>query len=146
LSSQENWFSALFTAPDLKTYQRFFRAKPSEYWQTHYMPGREAAFKIGALGKNSVYLLLINVVAPLLVAYGREMAKPELVDKAVSLLETLPPEKNHILEMYESMGFENKSAAQSQGLLSLGQKYCQPLRCLHCAIGNSILKRSKTVS
>ena len=108
------------------------------------MPGRVGKFKIGGLGKSSIHLLLINVIAPLLVAYARETNQPELTEKALHLLEQLPPEKNAILTMYETLAFENNAAAQSQGLLSLHQFYCLPVNCLKCSIGNSILKRSKT--
>ncbi|KAA9340598.1 DUF2851 family protein [Adhaeribacter soli] len=146
ISARPHWFSTLTGNLRLKELEAFFKVNPSGYWQKHYMPEREANFKIGALGKSSVHLLLINVVAPLLVAYAREMDQPALVEKALHLLEALPPEKNHILEAFQQMGFENKSAAQSQGLLSLGQNYCQPVHCLQCAIGNSILKRSKTAA
>ena len=90
-----------------------------------------------------MHLLLINVVAPLLVAYARETDQPDLVERALELLEQLPAEKNSILQMYENLSFENRSAAQSQGLLQLNQEYCRSVKCLHCAIGNSVLKQSK---
>ncbi|MFC5272012.1 DUF2851 family protein [Adhaeribacter terreus] len=145
-TSREHLFSFFLADHSLKAFETFFFAKPSAYWQTHYMPGRSGKFKIGSIGKSSVNILLINIVAPLLVAYAHETGQLALVEKALNLLEMLPPEKNHILTMYEGLGFENKAASQSQGLLALGQNYCQPVRCLHCAIGNGILKRTKTAS
>lgn len=143
VAAHPHWFSALLEQKTIKQFEAFFAATPSGYWQTHYMPNRAGKFKTGSLGKSSVHLLLINVVAPLLVAYARETDQPELVERALTLLEQLPPEKNSILSMYEALTFENRSAAQSQGLLQLNREYCLPVKCLHCAIGGRILKQPK---
>ena len=143
---REHLFSFFLNQHSLKAFEDFFAVKPSAYWQEHYMPGRKGKFKIGALGKASIHLLVINIVAPLLLAYAHETVKTALVENALGLLEKLPPEKNHILSVYEKLGFVNSAASQSQGLLALNQQYCAPVRCLHCAIGNGILKRSKTAS
>ena len=144
-TAHDHWFSSFLSLKTTKQFLEFFNEKPTEYWQTHYMPGREGNFNVGSLGKSSIYSLLINVVAPLIVAYARETDQPEFVEKALSLLEQLPAEKNSILTMYENLGFENRSAAQSQGLLWLNQAYCLPVNCLYCAIGNKVLKKTKTV-
>ncbi|MBK0402136.1 DUF2851 family protein [Adhaeribacter sp. BT258] len=143
-TSQEHIFSFFLADHSIKDLEAFFVAKPSFYWENHYMPGRSGKIKVGAIGKSSINILLINIVAPLLVAYAHETGQLTLVEKALNLLEMLPPEKNQILTLYEALGFENKAASQSQGLLALSQNYCRPVRCLHCAIGNGILKRSKT--
>ena len=140
---REHWFGSFTTFNKLADLVLFFQAKPSGYWAKHYLPGRESKSTIAPMGKSSINLLLINVVAPLLVAYARETDQPELVEKAVTLLEKLKPEQNHILSMYEDLQFENRTAAQSQGLLALYHGYCTPVRCLLCAIGAGILKRAK---
>src|SRR5688572_1945162 len=142
-TAREHWFSSFLESKTLKQYETFFAVKPSSYWQEHYMPDRKGNIKIGSLGKSSIYSLIINVVSPLIVAYARETDQPELIEKALSLLEQLPAEKNSVLNMYESLNFENRSAAQSQGLLWLNQTYCLPVNCLQCAIGNKVLKKNK---
>lgn len=144
ISSQEHWFASLFQFENISTIYKFFSAEPSGYWQTHYLPGKEGKLRIGGLGQSSIELLIINVVVPLLVAFSRDRQLPEMTDKALNLLEQLKPEKNSIMQMYHGLGFENKSAARSQGILELYNNYCNPVRCLHCAIGNSILKRAKS--
>jgi hypothetical protein len=144
ISSQEHWFATLFQSENLSLLYKFFSAEPSAYWQTHYMPAKAGKLKISSLGKNSIELLIINVVVPLLVAFSRDRQQPELTDKALNLLDQLKPEENSIMQMYQSLGFENRSAARSQGILELHNNYCKPVRCLHCAIGNSILKRAKS--
>lgn len=142
--SQEHWFATLFQAESIGSLYEFFSAEPSAYWQIHYLPGKQGKLKISSLGKNSIELLIINVVVPMLVAFSRDRQQPELTDKALDLLEQLKPENNSIMQLYHNLGFENKSAARSQGILELHNNYCKPVRCLQCAIGNSILKRAKS--
>jgi hypothetical protein len=55
-------------------------------------------------------------------------------------LEELPPEKNAILQGWEQLGMEAKSAHQTQALLQLKNAYCDKKCCLECSIGNAILK------
>ncbi|TGE24632.1 DUF2851 family protein [Hymenobacter aquaticus] len=136
-------FSALLAAPDVRALEQFFRAPVPEYWRGHYQPGR--AGKVPALGRSSVHLLVANVAVPLRVAYARSVGQPELIESAVALLEHLPAEHNHLTELYATVGFEHRSAADSQGLLSLSRAYCQPRQCLRCAIGSHILRQNVVV-
>jgi hypothetical protein len=50
------------------------------------------------------------------------------------------PEKNAITRKWQELGVSNKNAADSQALIELKQQYCDPKRCLECAIGNHLLK------
>jgi hypothetical protein len=56
-------------------------------------------------------------------------------------LETTSPEKNSIIETWEALAVQPKSAADTQALLQLKNNYCDKKRCLECAIGHSILKK-----
>ncbi|RZK53628.1 MAG: DUF2851 family protein, partial [Hymenobacter sp.] len=116
----------------------FFAGAPApEYWQQHYRPGRPG--KVPALGKSSINLLITNVVVPLRVAYARYTGQPALVESSVGLLMELPAEHNQYTDLYQDLGFEHRTAADSQGLLALHKGYCQPRRCLHCAIGGRLV-------
>ncbi|QNF33705.1 DUF2851 family protein [Adhaeribacter swui] len=135
-------FSDLLAANSFKEWQAYFEAKPSAYWQNHVIPGQESTRAPKGMGKSSIDLLLINAVAPLLVAYGRYKNDEVYVDKAIALLEQLPPEDNRITRLYTDLDFYHKTAADSQALLQLNQHYCVPRQCLHCRIGNYILKQN----
>ncbi len=119
----------------------FFAAPVSAYWQAHYHFGRPASMA-PQLGKASTHRLVMNVAVPVLVAYARYHHRPGDVEEALALLDRLPAEQNRVLAPYESLGFENRSAADSQGLLGLWNGYCAPKACLRCAIGANILKRA----
>ena len=49
-------------------------------------------------------------------------------------------ENNSILDEFERIGFENKSAKDSQQLIQLKKRYCSEKKCLNCAIGQQILR------
>ncbi|MCC2545062.1 DUF2851 family protein [Hymenobacter sp. BT175] len=141
LSARPAWFEALLTAADVPALQQFFRAPVSGYWKCHYMPMRPG--KVGELGKSSLNLLIINVVVPLRLAYAAHSGRPDDVEAIVGLLESLPAEHNQFTDAYREAGFANRSAADSQGLVALQRGYCQPRRCLQCAIGSRILRQNK---
>lgn len=132
-------FDVLLSARDIRALEQFFATPLPEYWQTHYRPGK--AGKVAILGRSSIHLLVTNLVVPLRVAYARYLGNPELVEAAVTLLDQLPAEQNHVLDVYELAGFRNASAADSQGLLALHRGYCAPRQCVRCAIGGSILRQ-----
>ncbi|MDJ0365280.1 DUF2851 family protein [Hymenobacter sp. H14-R3] len=131
-------FDALLTAQSVAALSEFFAEAPAPaYWQQHYRPGRPG--KVPALGKSSINLLITNVVVPLRVAYARHTGQPALVESSVSLLMELPAEHNQYTDLYQALGFEHRTAADSQGLLALHKGYCAPRRCLHCAIGGRLV-------
>ncbi|MCR5886363.1 DUF2851 family protein [Hymenobacter sp. J193] len=144
LHARPTLFAALLAAADVPTLEAFFRVPLADYWHKHTRPGRPG--KLTELGRDSVHLLISNVVVPLRVAYARHVGQSELAEEAVNLLAQLPAEHNRLLAPFEALGFQNKSAADSQGLLTLQREYCQPRRCLHCAIGNRILRQNPLVS
>ncbi len=127
-------FDALLTARSVAALTEFFTGAPApDYWRQHFRPGRPG--KVPTLGKSSIELLISNVVVPLRVAYARHAGQPALVEDSVALLGELPAEHNQFTDLYEEVGFGHRTAADSQGLLALHKAYCQPRRCLHCAIG-----------
>ncbi|GAB3636385.1 DUF2851 family protein [Hymenobacter arcticus] len=131
-------FDALLTAQSVAALSEFFAGAPApDYWQQHYRAGRPG--KVPALGKSSINLLIINVVVPLRVAYARHTGQPALVESSVGLLMELPAEHNQYTDLYQDLGFEHRTAADSQGLLALHKGYCAPRRCLHCAIGGRLV-------
>ncbi|GAB3825220.1 DUF2851 family protein [Hymenobacter jeollabukensis] len=140
--AQPRLFQPLLDAPDVPTLERMLLAPVGKYWQRHYRPGVAAAAPVPALGRSSAHLLIINAVVPLRVAHALSLGNREGVEAAVELLTQLPRERNSVLAPYEALRFQHRSAADSQGLLALQRGYCQPRRCLQCAIGSRILQRN----
>ncbi len=134
-------FDALLTAQSVAALADFFRAPAPAYWRQHFRPGRPG--NVPGLGQSSVELLIINLVVPLRVAYARHTGQPALVESALTLLTELPAERNQFTDMYAALGFENRTAADSQGLLALHKGYCLPRRCLQCAIGTRLVQQPR---
>ncbi|WP_210463642.1 DUF2851 family protein [Rufibacter roseolus] len=142
LQSQSHLWSGMVACETKEDYLRFFRQEPPSYWQQHYAPGRPSAQTFGTIGEESIQGLLINVVAPLLVAYSRRMDNVAYQEKAVGLLECLGREQNKVTRLYTHLGFPHTCAGDSQALLSLYQTYCAPRKCVHCVIGHRLMKQN----
>ena len=132
--------SQLFSSSDVNTYQKLFGAHASEYWNSHYSFDKPSSSKRKSLGLSSINLLIINLVAPMLVAYGRWKGDVTMVEKAVDLLMKLKPENNIYSRKWAAMGVTAENAATTQALIELKTQYCEKKKCLECSIGNVLLK------
>jgi hypothetical protein len=111
------------------------------YWDAHYHLGDDSQ-KSGKkhLGTDSVRNIMINTIGPIQFLYAHHYGLRKQREQAVQLLESLPPERNHIITEWRKSGWEPVSAAHSQALLQLYHRYCTPRRCLECGIGLSIIR------
>jgi hypothetical protein len=128
---------------ELSDYQaliRFFDIHQSSYWQHHYRFGKKSKGVVSDFGRSSADTIIINTVAPLLVAYGQSKDDWSLVDRAVHILQSIPSEKNKITKLWQNLGYRSNTAFDSQGLLELYNNYCQRRECLNCSIGSALLR------
>ena len=79
--------------------------------------------------------MLINAVAPLLMAYGEWQGNEEMVQRSIRLLESIPAEQNRYVQVWQDAGMLPFSAFDTQALLQLYREYCELHRCLHCRVG-----------
>ena len=93
--------------------------------------------KIGKMQKD---LIIINLIAPLLFAYGIYYSEEKWKEKAADLLMKIKPEENNILRKWKSIGIQPESAFDSQGLIELYNNLCIQKKCLNCNIGSNLLK------
>jgi hypothetical protein len=117
-----------------------FDVTPSAYWSYHYRFGTQTRPSAKTIGANTVNTIIINTIIPFLFVYGKKRGDETYTERALRLLEQVPPEDNAIIEGWKNCGWKLRSAFDSQALLQLKEKYCNEKRCLHCAIGNRILK------
>jgi hypothetical protein len=111
----------------------------SEYWDTHYIPNKETEPKPKKIGKNTKDLLIINVVAPIIFAYGVKLDNQKYKDRAIDILQQISAENNSIIRNWIILGMNVQSAYDTQALIQLKNVYCNQFKCLHCQIGQSIL-------
>ena len=137
----QSLLQVILEAEDLSTLVNLFSSTASDYWDTHYVFGKKSGQRKKVFGKNSIQLLLINAVIPLLHLYGSEMNKPELCHRAVSFLEALPPENNAVIRRWKDTGIHAINSLETQGLLQLKSSMCDKKRCLDCTIGLALLRQ-----
>lgn len=129
----------LLSESSSKELLEFLKVKPSAYWQKHYRLGVEAKTRVPSIGKSSIDLIVLNVVAPLLAAYSLHISDYSFMEKAVQLMEGLKPETNRIIRQWNQLGVKPKNGAESQGLIELYNEHCQQKACLTCGIGFKLL-------
>jgi hypothetical protein len=135
-------FSKIVEAKNLKEIEILFDSGVSEYWHTHYTFQEKSASKEKPLGKTFIHTSIINAIVPTLFIYGKLQGKQEICDQAINLLQQVPAEKNSIILQWQCLNIPVKSAADTQALLQLYNKYCNHKKCLACAIGYEILRQS----
>lgn len=119
--------------------KKYFDADISDYWHTHYNFGKESKRAIKGIGNFTFNILVINAIVPFMFYYAKSLAKPHLIDRALSWLEQILPEDNNIIRSWTNVGVECENASDSQALIQLTNCYCKQRRCLHCAIGNQVM-------
>jgi hypothetical protein len=113
--------------------------RASAYWDTHYRLGVPRKPTPKRLGRMQKHTLLINVLLPLRWIQLSHQS-PEPWQEILNMLRALPTENNRHTRPLTELGFPHEHALHSQGLIELYRSYCTPHRCLHCEIGQEILK------
>jgi hypothetical protein len=134
-------FSKVLETQTLAEVEALFKVGTSEYWDTHYTFGKASPKKAKELGTETLHLLIINTIAPILFAYARHTANLPLQDRALQWLEQIKPEQNEIIRHWAELGRKPQSAYDTQALIQLKNEHCNHKKCLSCQIGNNILKK-----
>jgi hypothetical protein len=133
-------FSKMLAATSVEEIENMLELKLSNYWLTHYRFDKDSKKNRKRLGKDTIYLIVINTITPFLFLYGKWKSDDCYKDRAFTMLEQLPPEANHIIKNWQQLGLKPVSAYQTQALLQLKKHYCDTKQCVNCAIGNAILQ------
>ena len=139
--NQQNLFSTISTSSSVQSIHEIFKISVSNYWQNHYQFDKESPKKKKRLSKSFIDLIIINTIIPLQFAFGKSQGK-EISEDLIQLLNKVASEDNAILDKFSSFGIKSKNAFESQSLLQLKNEYCNKSRCLQCAIGMELLKKS----
>ena len=141
LSEKQSLFSRIMKVNNLEDYYTIFDVSANDYWDTHYNFGVSSAKKKKSLTKKFIDLLLINTIIPLKFCYSNFLGR-DVSEDIMSLASSIPIEENSIIQKFNQLRPTYKNSLQSQALLQLKNEYCNKYKCLQCAVGNSILKRS----
>ena len=133
-------FSRLMEAETEVDALSLLQTKAEGYWRTHYLFNTASIPSDKRMGPNSLNLILINTVIPMLYAYGMHRGSEALCQRATTFLEHLKAEQNHIIRMWQQCGLTVECAADSQALIQLKKQYCDRHDCLRCRFGYEYLK------
>jgi hypothetical protein len=139
LQQKSNLFSTLLARVTYSELVEWLNVEQSAYWKTHYDFGKTSAH-VSSIGKSSIENIVINTVTPMLAAYSMTHDDQQFMDRAVDLLQHLPAEKNKITRHWVELGYDVKTASDSQGLIELYNSFCLKRRCLECNVGSSLIR------
>jgi hypothetical protein len=134
-------FSIVIEEKNIDELRKLFKAQPYDFWLTHYNFGHPSTSSDKQISVNSLNILLINVVIPMLFAYGHKNNSPKYNEQAMSFIESIPAESNAIVSAFCNAGIKVHHAGDSQALIQLKREYCEKKKCLYCRIGFRLLKR-----
>jgi len=134
-------FSTCMSIEKMADLRRMLTPHLPDYWLTHYDFDKPLKKGTNQLGAASMEIIIINAVVPTLAAYAQYTDQPDLIARATSFLEKLPPEKNRYTEKWTALNLPPKSAFDSQAQLTLFKEFCNRKKCLTCAIGSSIFNK-----
>lgn len=138
--SQHNLFSKIIGFNSVANIYQILAVSASLYWQNHYQFDRESPKKKKGLSKSFVDLIIINTIIPLQFAYAKSQGK-DVLEELMQLLHEVAPEKNAIIDKFNSFGIKSTNAFETQSLLQLKNVYCNKSNCLKCGIGLELLKK-----
>lgn len=138
--SQHNLFSKIIGFNSVANIYQILTVSASLYWQNHYQFDRESPKKKKGLSKSFVDLIIINTIIPLQFAYAKSQGK-DVLEELMQLLHEVAPEKNAIIDKFNSFGIKSTNAFETQSLLQLKNVYCNKSNCLKCGIGMELLKK-----
>lgn len=134
-------FSYIIEAEDIGQIKEFFNTSASVYWDSHFCFNKKTKKKSNFMGQSTLDIVIINAVIPTIFAYGRYNDSDKMMDRAIDFLEGMKSENNYITNMWLNEGLKVKSAADSQALIQLKKEYCDKKRCLHCELGNKLMRK-----
>lgn len=140
--SQQNLFSKIIGFNSVEDIYQILAVSASLYWQNHYQFDKESPKKKKGLSKSFIDLIIINTIIPLQFAYAKSQGK-DILEELMRLLHEVAPEKNAIIDKFNSFEIKSTNAFETQSLLQLKNEYCNKSNCLKCGIGMELLKKAQ---
>lgn len=134
-------FAHIIEAATVKEILPLLNVTASSYWNNHYHFDEVQQKQLPKkLGTSSIHNIIINTIAPIQFLYAHHHGNARRQEQSLSLLASVPAERNSIIQLWEEHGWIPLHAAHTQPLLQLYNQYCSRKRCLECAIGLGIVR------
>jgi hypothetical protein len=142
LQRVDRFFPSVLECKAMDEITELFSVQASEYWERHFVFDKLSPARPKIIGFSTICLHILNAVAPFLFFYGDNKGINEDKERAITLIEMLPGEKNTIIAHWQQLGFPVDNALYTQALIHLKTNYCDKKRCLECRIGGQLLVSS----
>ncbi|WP_164111954.1 MULTISPECIES: DUF2851 family protein [Sphingobacterium] len=141
ISTTVYWFDMICNVSSLDAlFATVKKGRLDAYWQSHFHFASATEQHGTGWTDAHLYHLAINCFIPMLFSYGHFMGREDLKERALGWLAQIPAENNHVVRYYKQQGVVCYNAGDSQALLALRRNYCDPKKCLDCAVGMEVLK------
>lgn len=141
VNKSSHLFSKIKETDSVEEAKELLNVTANDYWHYHYKFDESGNYHPKQLGSQMTENIIINTAVPVLFAYGLLNKEEQIKDKALQWLTELAAEKNTITQKWTDYNVSNNNALESQALIELKNNYCNPRRCLECAVGNAILRQ-----
>tara|TARA_R110002126_G_scaffold277560_3_gene423564 strand:+ start:2030 stop:3301 length:1272 start_codon:yes stop_codon:yes gene_type:complete len=138
--THQHLFSKLMHISKKDDFYQIFNFRISDFWQTHYTFEKVSKKSPKRITKSFVDLILINTILPLKFVYLQHRNEFEQ-EPFLDVIRQIKSEKNSIISKFSDLKIKANTAMDSQALLQLKNNYCTQKKCLHCAIGNDLLRK-----
>lgn len=139
--SQPQLHHRIMNADTIEEIMTYLTVRAREYWNTHYLFERKSELdETKSLSKEMKYNIITNAIIPYFFARGKIKKDEQWIERALQLIETLPPEQNSIIRNWKKLGIDIQSRLDSQSLIHLYKHYCSHKKCLTCQYGNQLIK------
>ena len=132
-------FEKIIEAANAREIEKILENGLKNYWVDFFLYGKPGRRKISRPGKETIDLLIINSIVPIIFLYGQFRMNEKISEQSITLLEELPTEKNSITRQWSDFGLDIKNAFDSQAVIHLETRYCLKKRCIDCLFGNRIM-------
>ncbi len=132
-------FEKIIEAENAGKIEKILQEGLKNYWVDFFLYGKPGRRKISRPGKETLDLLIINAIVPLIFLYGQFRMNGKISEKALLLLEEISPEENSIVRQWRGFGMDIQNAFDSQAVIQLETRYCQKKRCIECLFGARIM-------
>ena len=138
----QNLFSKITVLKSVKSVYELLNVSASVYWSNHYQFDKESLKKPKSLSKSFMDLIIINTIIPIQFAYSNIRGE-SIAEELIAFMNEVTPEKNAIIDKFQSFGVSAKNAFETQTLLELKNEYCNQKACLKCVLGVELLKNKQ---
>jgi Protein of unknown function (DUF2851). len=125
---------------NVREVKKLFDMELSDYWKRSFDFGKRSPSTRQAVGDMTIDIMIINLVSPMMFAYGRETGNEELQERAIDLLYEVKGENNRYTRGWKNHGVPVESGFYSQAFIQLSTEYCINRLCTECFIGIKALK------